>query len=495
MKRNIFLISVIISICSVGCKKDYLDVDPIDRYGYYNFPQNENQVEQAVVACYRKAFPIVNNHLWVWGDFLSDNSSFRYNPSDRGGFGTEQLDEFVATSDNTIFNSYYQESFDAIQRSNYALQNLQTITFATPETKEIKEAEARFFRAWHYFNMVRTYGDVPIVKNIITEPDVNIATNYPRRPVAEVYNEIIVPDALFAVAKLPKTVLAAQKGRLIQGAAIMLLAKAYMTQKKFADAATTLQPLLALGYTLNPDYTSNYDPTKKNGPESIFEIQADPALGYSFSFMSSWTPWGTGTTIWPGGSNSRGGLNQPTADLEKAYEINDKRKAITIGSTGTGAATILYMKKFLYWDAANRANPVNFPVYRYADALLMLAESLNESSFPSAQAFTLLNQVRTRAGLPNKTQANTNKDLAINSQDEFRKAIEQERRVELAGEGHRWYDLVRTDRVDALMKAHGDAEKKLKTTVDKTGYSNIRTLQAFPVREIQQLGYPQTAGW
>lgn len=476
-----------------ACREDYLNVDPIDRYVYYNFPQNESQVEQAVVACYRKVQPIVNNHLWIWGDFVSDNTTFRYNPTDRGGITIEQLDEFVATSDNTNFNGLYQESFEGIGRSNYALQNLNTISFVVPETKAVKEAEARFFRAWHYFNLVRVYGDMPIVTEVLTEPDPNVATRFPRRPVAEVYSQIIIPDAQFAVDKLPKTT--TQKGRLTQGAAIMLLAKAYMTQKKFAEAATLLQTMLGLGYSLNANYADNFDPAKKNGPESVFEVQADPLLGYSFTFMNSFTPWGTGTTIWPGGSNSRGGLNQPTNDLNNAYDAADRRKSVVIGSTGTGANTILYLKKFLYWDAANRANPVNFPVYRYADALLMMAECLNEASFPSAQAFTLLNQVRTRAGLPAKTQGNTVAALAVNSQADFRLAIEQERRLELAGEGHRWFDLVRTDRAQAVMTAHGAAEKALKTTVDRTAYTNIRTVQAIPFREIQQFGYTQNPGW
>jgi starch-binding outer membrane protein, SusD/RagB family len=493
MKPYKLTIAVLVLSLLSACQKDYLDVDPIDRYVYYNFPQNESQVEQAVVACYRKAQSIANNHLWIWGDFVSDNTSFRYNPSDRGGFALEQIDEFVATSDNGNFNGLYQESFEGIERSNYALQNLGTITFANPDTKAVKEAEARFFRAWHYFNLVRIYGDMPIITEILTEPDPNIATRFPRRAVVDVYAQMILPDAQFALSNLPKTT--TQRGRLTQGAAIMLLAKIQMTQKKFADAVTTLQPLLGQGYALNANYVDNFDPAKKNGPESIFEIQADPLLGYSFTFMNSWTPWGTGTTIWPGGSNSRGGLNQPTADLNNAYDAADRRKAVVIGSTGTGANTILFMRKFLYWDVANRANPVNWPVYRYADALLMLAECLNETSFPNAQAFTLLNQVRTRAGLPAKTQANTVKALSVDSQADFRLAIEQERRLELAGEGHRWFDLLRTDRATAVMTAHGTAERVLKTTVDPNSYKNIRAVQAIPFREIQQFGYPQNPGW
>lgn len=499
MKKYILVVALSL-VSLAGCRKEYLNVDPIDRYVYYNFPQNESQVEQAVVACYRQVFPVINGPLWTFGELLSDNTSFRYNPTDRGGTATEQVDEFVASSDNGTFNGLYQESYQGIERSNYVLQNLQAVPFADPATKDVREAEVRFLRAWHYFNLVRIYGDVPLITDVLLEPDANIATKYPRRPVADIYSQIILPDAQFALSKLPKTVPAAQKGRLTEGAARMLLGEIQMTLKRFADAAATLQPILGLGYSLNANYADNFDPAKKNGPESIWEIQADPALSYAFGFMGSWTPWGTGTTIWPGGANSRGGLNQPTNDLFSAYDAGtpdraDKRRDVVIGSTGTGANRILYLKKFAYWDAVNRASPVNFPVYRYADALLLLAEALNEASFPNTQAFTLLNQVRTRAGLPAKTQTNAVPALAVASQAAFRLAIEQERQLELAGENHRWFDLVRTDRAVPVMTAHGVREKALKSTVDRNAYTNIRILQAIPFREVQQFGYTQNPGW
>jgi hypothetical protein len=493
MKTRILLF--LIGLLALGCRRDFLDVDPIDRYVFYNFPQNESQVDQAVVGCYRLVFPITNNHLWVWGDLISDNTSFRYNPTDRGGVPIEQVDELVATADNGTFNGLYQDSFEGIERSNYVLQNLETIPFQSDSTRSIRRAEALFFRAWHYFNLVRVYGDVPVVTEVLTTPDPTTATRFPRVPVEQVYTGRILPDAQAALEGLPLRVPAAQRGRLTQAAARMLLGKVLMTRQQFAEAIPALEPLLSQGFALHANYASNFDPATKNGVESIYEVQADPAIGYSFTFMNSWTPWGTGTTIWPGGANSRGGLNQPTSDLNNAYEPNDARKAVTIGSAGTAASPILYLRKFLYWDAANRANPVNFPLYRYADALLMLAECRNETGFPNTQAFALLNQVRARAGLPAKTAMNPLPALAVPTQAAFRLAIEQERRVELAGEAHRWFDLVRTGRAEAVMRAHGVREKALKPTVDRAAYETIRTIQAIPFREVQQFGYPQNPGW
>lgn len=484
---------IFLLILASGCKKNFLDLDPVDRYTYYNFPTNESQVEQAVAGAYRKLVPIVNGHLWVWGEYLSDNTSFRYNPNDRGGTPIEEVDEFVAVSDNGTFNGMYEESFDGIQRSNYILQNIDAISFSSDSVKRIRKAEARFLRAWHYFNLVRIYGDMPILTRVVDDPKLggNPLEEFPRRPVVEVYTSLIEPDAQFAVDSLPSTIPSSQTGRLTSSAARMLLAKVLMTQKRFDQALVVLQPLTSAGFGLNPIYANNFNPATKNGVESIFEVQADPILGYSFGFMSSWTPWGTGTNIWPGGSNSRGGLNQPTASLNNAYEPNDSRKAVTIGVFNN----ILYLNKFRYWDPVQRANPSNFVIYRYADALLMMAECLNESGFPNSQAFTFLNAVRNRAGLPPKTEGNSDPLLDISSQEAFRLAIEQERRVELAGENHRWFDLLRTDRAIDVMTAHGLEEKAIKSHVNATGYTNIRTIMAIPNREVLQFGYPQNPGW
>jgi starch-binding outer membrane protein, SusD/RagB family len=497
MKASKYIIVIFITVFLIGCKKDYLNLDPIDRYSYYNFPQNESQVEQAIVGCYRQLFPIYNSYMWLFGDFMSDNTSFRFNLTDRGGLETERLDEFVANSSEGNIANMYRDSYEGVSRSNYVLQNLATIPFASDSVKNIREAEAKFFRAFHYFNLVRLYGDVPIITSIITVPNPNTSTDLPRKPVQEVYDNVIVPDVQAAIAKLPAIVPAAQKGRLTKAAANMLLAKINMTRGKFADALVNLNAIT--GFSLNPQYVNNFNPATKNGVESIFEIQTLPISsgGYAFSFMPVWTPFGTGTTIWPFGSNSRGGLNQPTNDLNNSYEANDGRKAVTIGSTGTGASTILFMRKFLYSDAATQLNPVQWPIYRYADVLLMQAECLNEGGFPSAQAFTNLNLVRTRAGLPNKTQGNVVPALAVNDQGAFRLAIERERRAEFAGEGHRWFDLLRTNRAVAVMTAHGAAEKALKptTVTDPAAYTSIKTLLAIPFREQQQFNYPQNPGW
>lgn len=491
MKNIIKLIVLAAVITLFSCKKEYLNLDPPNSYTFYSFPKNEDQVGQAVVACYARAYNTHGTNLWIFGEFMSDNTSFRYNPSDRGGLNTEAIDEMTMTADNGTILTFWTDAYDGIERSNYVLGAAESITFRSDSVKNMRIAEAKFWRAWHYFNLVQLYGDIPIITKVITNPTEGKA--YQREAATKVYEQIIYPDALDAIAKLPTTVNASQKGRLTKGAAIMLLSKAYMVQKRFADAATQLNSILSHGYSLNANYLDNFDPTKKNGKESILEMQSDAVQKITFGFGPTWTPWGTSNTIWPENSNSRGGLNQPTGDLIKAYETADTmRKNVNIGTVLTN---INYLKKFIYYDVAAKANPVNFPTYRYADALLMLSECLNEQGFGNPLAFNYLNQVRTRAKIAPKTQGNSVPALAINSQAEFRLAIEKERQVELAGENHRWFDLVRTGRLEAVMTAHAVTEKASKSTVTPTAYTKIRPLLAIPSREALQWGYTQNAGW
>lgn len=257
MKLVKYIIALFIFTTAVSCKKDYLTLDPVINYSYYNFPKNEGQVDQAVTGCYRQLFTIYNSYMWVWGDMLSDNTSFRFNPTDRGGLETERLDEFVANASEGTIANMYRDSYEGVERSNYVLQNLATIPFASDSIKAIREGEAKFFRAFHYFNLVRLYGDVPIVTTVIITPDPNTVTNYPRKPVQQVYDNVIVPDVQAAIAKLPATVPATQKGRLTKAAANILLAKVNMTLGKFADALTSLNAVT--GFSLNPLYVNNLD--------------------------------------------------------------------------------------------------------------------------------------------------------------------------------------------------------------------------------------------
>jgi hypothetical protein len=221
-------------------------------------------------------------------------------------------------------------------------------------------------------------------------------------------------------------------------------------------------------------YKSIFDPKNKNNAESIFEIQylgSQPTLASNFMYTFAPANSGSNVTGDPGTSLSLGsGWNTPTNDLINTYEPADLREDVSMrmGYINNGVFVnaphvIKYNHGFV-----NRGNTDdNFPVYRYADALLLIAECLNETVGVNAESFDVLDKLRTRAGLQLIDRSQ------INTQSLLRFAIEKERRLELAFENHRWYDLVRTGRAIEVMNAHGIQEKALKPTVIRPAAFNV----------------------
>lgn len=207
------------------------------------------------------------------------------------------------------------------------------------------------------------------------------------------------------------------------------------------------------GYKLLPDYASIYDINNKNNEESIFEIQYKAGTdGFNSSFIYTFIPPMTSEEIYDltGVSQSERTMeayNVPTPDLIKAYEPNDKRKDASIGYLTAHGATYPYVKKYLHAHNIPGNTGDNWPVYRYAEALLFKAEVANELDRP-AEACGYLNDVRERAGL-GRTFSSSDKDA-------IREAIFKERRVELAFENKRWLDLVRSGKAEAVMKSYGE---------------------------------------
>ncbi|MHA7128120.1 RagB/SusD family nutrient uptake outer membrane protein [Algoriphagus namhaensis] len=508
MKKILNILSATAILLCVSCSEDWLELSPRNSYTAGNFPTNESNVRQAVIAQYNHARGLVGGPLWHLTEFRSDNTSFIYNANDRGGTPFEQLDEFIATSDNGSIGSVWGSLFNGVARANLVLNSISTIDFANPTEKAPLEAESRFWRAWNYYHLVMLYGDVPIVEQIVTSPEESVQYTT-RQPVQQVYEQIILPDIQFAVENaLPKGASGVQAGRVTLGAALMLQSKILMTLGRFAEARVALESLVAQNYSLNPDFSTNFDPASKNSPESILELQTSLSQGQAIGFMGQWAPFGTGQRIWPGGTGSRSGTNAPTQDLIDAFEEGDARLGVTVGFINTSTLPgnsplrqqypnqdIPYSNKFNYWDATALGSDINWPLYRLSDAYLMLAECLNELGFGNSQAFEYLNLVRRRAGLEDKTQGNSDPTLSINSQEEFRRAIEKERQVELAYENHRWFDLIRTGRAEEVMTAHGVRESELKPTVTAGAYTNIRLLYAIPQIQVQNYGLTQNPGW
>ncbi|MCE7064767.1 RagB/SusD family nutrient uptake outer membrane protein [Dyadobacter sp. CY326] len=455
---------VVLALLQSSCSEDFLNQTDPTRVNVDLFYQNEAQAKQALNGVYGQLQTLTNT-AYLFGEFQTDNTTIDLNPSDRGGAGGWEAFEFSTVNSGNgeianLWNGYYA----ALYNANLTLEKLATADIPDGPKKEI-EGQLKFLRAYMYFNLVQYFGDVIIVTSTLAVPEP--AFDLVRSPQAEVW-ALIEKDLNEAIALLPEKYAAAgDKGRATKGAALSLLGKSHLTNKKYAEAITALKQVTALGYALNANYADNFDPApaKKNGVESIFEVQyqGDNDLGEQSSFEYVFAPRVSKGAVTGFAAGGNGGRNAPTNDMIAAYEKGDLRKDISLKTSFTldgKVYPIPYVSKYNYPHTIVQRTNTNWPVLRYADVLLMLAEAINEQSGPTAEALDYLNQVRKRAGLAASK---------VTGKTDFRAAVLKERRLELAFENQRWFDLKRTQtpaQWAAFMNAHGAAERA-KPTIDR----------------------------
>ena len=500
------------ALSGLAACRDVLDVTPQTFYGTTNFYQTPAQIDQAVLAVYSRlqtvygsggGSPIAGNGaLWALTEMRSDNTTYQFNPADRSNLPTENLDEFLVTPDNGPVNGAWASAYTPINEANTILDRVDAVAYTDPAAKDRVVGEAKFNRALHYFNLVRLFGDVPLLLAPVSTY-ANAFTGQ-RASADSVYRQIIA-DAQDAAAKLParSALPAAQAGRATKGAATMLLADVYMTRRDYQAAATALQSVLAMGYALVTPYDRNFDPAFKNGAESIFEVQfTDAVVGQGSSYIYRFAPFNSGATFTSGATDAvtlnQAGWNVPTRDMIAAYEPNDRRRDASIGwyvRSGNAQYTdvalndsLPYIRKYAqpFTQAGRQSN--DFPVYRYAEALLLYAEALNELGRTS-DAYAYVNQVRARAGL---APLATGLDQAA-----FRAAVAREERVELAFEDKRWFQLLRLGTAVPVLNAHGAALKAATSRRSSVSYTvqPYMLLYPIPLREINLNGFAQNPGY
>lgn len=492
MKKYTFLFLILTAFGIAGCKKDFLNLQPTNTQSSANFYKTKDQFTQAINGAYKPLQGLYNGTFWALGEMRSDNTSYEYDPYDQSGTNKMEIDEFRELNNNDMVGAFFESGYTDIGRCNVILGRLPAAKLNAAVTDTIA-GQAYFLRAFNYFNLVRMFGDMPLV---LTEVEsvgdaYKIAT---KTTAANIYTAIIA-DAQAAITKLPVRYTAAgDKGRVTKGTAETMLAEVYMTQKKFDLAIPLLRAVIASNvYSLNANYADNFDITKKNSAESIFEIQyMEGNNGLGSDFVSTFVPWDyydndlTGFYFY---NNAQNGWNIPTQDLINAYEDGDNRKdASLIDFTSDEYGVDLpFIKKYVSKSALQGVTANDFPVYRYADVYLMLAECLNEQGFAGGgDAFKYLNLVRERAGLEDKSAGNADPALNVSGQEAFRDAIAHERQVELAFENHRWFDLIRTGKAVAVMTAHGARERAFKKpywNVNSAAYANIRLFFQYPLNE------------
>ncbi len=481
--RILYFISL---LAFIGCD-DFLDETPETFQTPQGFFETEDQLNEAVAGIYNTNRGLMNGAHWRFGENRSDNTSFQFNPSDRGGLANEEVDEFLMLSANPNLGTYWGTSYSGISRCNFALENLDNVEFLNEDKRDIRRGEILFLRSWFYFNLAQLFGDVPYVTSAGDSPDEIFTDQFLARvPVAQVYNNIL-EDVQQAIDFLPGTG-ETETGRATKGAATMLKAKIHMVLQEFDEARLLLEDMQGFGYSLQSSYASIFNPNNKNNSESVFEIQYSFALGQASNFVSRFVPFNSGNDILgtSGPAGSRAGQNQPTQDLIDLYDPQDERFTHNISFYDDGVTIEPWMSKFDFGFVDIGLQNVNFPMFRYADALLMLAECYNEAG--GGNPVSIIEQLRNRAGLPDPS-------LTASELADMDQTIADERRRELAFENHRWFDLVRTGRAVDVMTAHGVDQKAEKVTVSPDAYTNIRTLLGIPLGQVEEFGFEQTPGW
>lgn len=439
---------LVAALLLTGCKS-VLETEPPDSVNTDNFYADKDDAIAAINGAYQPLqWPkLYNMRMWTT-DIIAGNSLVGAGGG-ADGIETKNLADFVASSSNPGVLDLWRGPWPGILRANVVLAKVPDMDISD-ELRDRILGEARFLRALYYFNLVRFFGDVPtIIKPQVPGDDIRPA----RAPEAEIYSAIIIPDLEHASVLLPPkwSYGSSDIGRASTGSAAGLLAEVYLTLGQWQRVVDLCNVVEDLGYELNNDYASNFDPDSENDQESLFEVQYHGKTSYDFWSNENQGAWHS-TFMGPRNSGMVAGAfgwNQPTQEFVGAYEAGDLRKDVTIlydgGPAFDGQAynpgystTGHNVRKFLVPKSVAGSfdeGPLNFPVLRFAEVLLMKAEALNELG-RTAEAEAPLNRVRQRAGLG---------ALGNLSQAEFRQAVLHERRMELAFEGKRWFDLIRVD--------------------------------------------------
>lgn len=453
--KKLFRISILFIagvMTSTSCD-DYVDAGPLYSEDAESFFVTPNDYDRALIGAYDL---LQTSYLSLWlGEIASDNA-IAGGESVTDSEGLHEIDAMSHTGQNRELQQLWRFMYSGITRVNYIFENRDKIEF---DGKDKIMAQASFLRAYYYSELVKVFGAVPLIidKRLGAEEIKSTVRN----SASEVYSQIET-DLLYAASILDWT--ATQKGRITKGAALSLLGKVYLYQGKFDDAAETLQQVIDEDiYDLYPDFSSLFRVANENNMESVFEIQYvnTEGGGYDcFVCLEGFAAVGfhgirgyEGPVYLDGNS-----YNLPTDDLYEAFGADVLRRDASILDIeafaaaqadpasvkwvqGNGGHTGYYNNKYIKRAVEpgpgddDLTSPVNHRVIRYADVLLMAAEAHNRKSSPNDElAREYLNRVRDRVDLAPVNSSGT----------ALRDAIWSERRFEFAGEGHRFFDLVRT---------------------------------------------------
>lgn len=455
VKKYFLILVSVLSVCIfVACNKSFLKEDP-RTVTINDLINNPNDGAQRLIgSVYAKLYDW-NVHGFSWNGLSSIASDDADKGSDPGDTGTDKdkIDNWTFDANSISFDEVWIGNYEGIGRACYALKFIPSINIPAAD-KDRYIGEAKLLRAYFYWNLVRSFGGVPKIDRVLeSQEDLIAASN--RASAAEIYT-LIETDLEDAILKLPVTLSVSDRGRVSKGAAQALLAKVSLYQKKWSRAKSLCDAIIGSGqYSLLANYSLLWRESGEFSSESIWEVNAvgtTPNRGVEGYFVTQ-APRGAGGLGW--------GFNTPSVDLYNAYEAGDVRRDATIMQRGqtlwdgfvvnAAAPNQFYNYKSYVsktqetFNGEDWQSNKNLRLFRFGEILLIKAEVENELNDTTA-AKLALNQLRVRAGL-----------LPINatSQTILRNNVYKERRVEMAFEHDRMFDLRRTGRAASVLQALG----------------------------------------
>lgn len=533
--KTIILIFAFLMVGAISCNEERLDVEPVNEFLSENFYSSEDQVWSALIAAYDPLGWSMGYGNWIssvmFNEIRSDNVNAGGDPSDNDQPGWQEFDDFSESNSNNVINGIYKRNYIGIFRANLVIYK--------PEIEsalvERYQAEAKFLRAYYHFELFKFFGPIPVVNTLLTPEDINEERN----TMTEVFTAI-VSDLEEAIPVLPTSISSSEAGRATKGAAQALLGKVFLywadmdgdDPAKFDLAADYLNEVVNSGiYTLEDDFASLFLYGVKNPAESVLEIQHTNLWASDWGWMEGID--GNGLVQLCG---IRGicddhpdyapgwGFMLPTQSLSDHFLADDqyRRDAAIIDldeleeeivAAGGDCDIIVdltqgnsfdfagfWQQKFANWKdyLGNNVNggsedltkDANVYAIRYADVLLMLAESLERGT--GSGAGTYVDMVRERAFGPGDNTGNyrTAQQLMSDEGWNMLDVIRYERRAEFAIEGDRWFDLVRSGRASSDLfsedpaKAGNFSEERLWLPISLEETDVAPNLTTYPGAEL-----------
>lgn len=458
MRNKISIIILLLPVLVGSCKKDFLDRQPLNEYSEATLWTGVNDATAAATACYAN---FENGQRVTYMDDASDNAHNPYPWEGWQQYGNPQL--LSPNNTGLIYN------YTGITRCNWFLASIDK----TPMPQELidrMKGEVRFLRAYQFFQRSQLYGDFPLITKMLTVEEANTIERTPKAQVVD-----FVLQELDDISKvLPDSYDGDDRGRITKGAALALKARVELFNNKFAESAVTAKKVMDLGvYSLFPDYQELFRMKNEYNSEIVLDrsyTEANPSLTIGLQVLApestpggGWSSVNISQSLVDTYEMSNGKtINDPTSgyNVDKPFVDRDPRLLQTVIVPGASYAGIIFNpfdpNSLDYWPTYNYSGYVgrkyihfksdfadlyraglNIPLIRYAEVLLTYAEAKIEANQVDNSVYDAIDAVRSRAGMPHVDKAK------YATQEQMRTLIRRERRVELAMEGMRWYDIQR----------------------------------------------------